>query len=157
VHGQLVDLSVVEHELEELPQVRQAVVSSVPIDDGGHRVVVHLAVEGTEPVTVGELRRALATRIPSYAIPSAFLHVEDIPQTITGKVDRRWLRESAVGALPLETEYVAPRTERERAVASLFAEILAVERIGEADATLRSTASTLTSCANRTSPTSPAG
>ena len=133
VHGQLVDLSVVEQELEDLPQVRDAVVSSVPTDEGGHRVVAHLVVEGSEPVTVGELRRALGRRVPAYAIPSAFFHVEDIPQTITGKVDRQWLRESAVGALPLETEYVAPRNARERAVTALFAEILAVPHVGVQD------------------------
>ncbi|HEY3672159.1 MAG TPA: alpha/beta fold hydrolase [Acidimicrobiia bacterium] len=133
VHGQLVDLSLVEREVKELPQVRDAVVSAVPTDDGAHRVVAHLVIEATEPVTVGQLRRALGGRLPPYAIPSAFFHVDDIPQTITGKVDRVWLRESAVGALPLETEYVAPRNARERAVAHLFAEILAVERIGVHD------------------------
>jgi amino acid adenylation domain-containing protein len=133
VHGQLVDLAQVEHEVEALPGVRDAVVSAVPTAEGAHRVVAHVVVESSRPVTVGELRRGLAPRLPPYAIPRAFFRVDDIPQTTTGKVDRAWLRESAVGALPLETEYVAPRDERERAVAALFADVLAVERVGVHD------------------------
>jgi thioesterase domain-containing protein/acyl carrier protein len=131
VNGQLVDLALVERELEELPGVRDAVVSPVPTDDGGTRVVAHVVLEAT--TTVGELRRGLASRIPEYAMPRAYFRVGSIPRVATGKVDRVWLRESAVGALPLDTEYVAPRDDRERAVAALFAEVLAVERIGVHD------------------------
>jgi thioesterase domain-containing protein/acyl carrier protein len=131
VNGQLVDLSVVEHEVELLPDVREAVVSSVPTDDGGHRVVAHVVLD--RPTTVGALRRGLAGRLPPYALPRAFFRVDDVPHTINGKVDRLWLRESAIGALPLETDYVSPRTEREAAVAQLFREVLAVERVGVHD------------------------
>jgi thioesterase domain-containing protein/acyl carrier protein len=106
-------------------------VSSVPTDDGGHRIIAHVVLDG--PTTVGELRRGLAGRIPPYAIPRAFFRVDEVPHTISGKVDRAWLRESAVGALPLETEYVAPRDDREAAVAQLFCEVLATERVGVHD------------------------
>ena len=133
VHGQLVDLSQVELEVKRLDHVRDAVVSAVPTEDGAHRVVAHVVVDGTTPVTVGELRRGLLDRLPPYAIPRAFFRIDDIPQTNTGKVDRVWLRESAVGALPLETEYVAPRNDTERSVARLFEEVLAVERVGVHD------------------------
>jgi acyl-CoA synthetase (AMP-forming)/AMP-acid ligase II/thioesterase domain-containing protein/acyl carrier protein len=133
VNGQLVDLALVEHEVRLLPAVRDAVVSSVPTDDGGHRVVAHVVIDRAEQATVGELRRGLAGRVPEYAMPRAFFRVEDVPQTNSGKVDRAWLRESAVGALPLETDYVAPRDDRERAVAQLFEQVLAVERVGVHD------------------------
>jgi thioesterase domain-containing protein/acyl carrier protein len=133
VHGQLVDLSQVEHEVEQLPGVRTAVVSSVPTEDDGHRVVAHVVVDRAEPVTVGELRRGLADRLPPYAIPRAFFRVDDVPQTNTGKIDRVLLRESAVGALPLETEYVEARNVRERAVARVFAEVLALDDVGVHD------------------------
>jgi acyl-coenzyme A synthetase/AMP-(fatty) acid ligase/thioesterase domain-containing protein/acyl carrier protein len=133
VHGQLVDLAQVEREVVQLRGVRNAVVSDVPTDDGGHRIVAHVVVDRSLPVTVGELRRGLADRLPPYAIPRAFFRIDDVPQTITGKVDRVRLRESSIGALPLETEYVAPRNEAERLVAHLFEEVLAVERVGVHD------------------------
>jgi acyl-CoA synthetase (AMP-forming)/AMP-acid ligase II/acyl carrier protein len=133
VHGQLVDLSQVEHEVKQLTGVRDAVVSAVPTDDGAHRVVAHVVVEAGHQTTVGALRRELAPRVPPYAIPRAFFRVDDIPQTNSGKVDRVWLRETTVGALPLDTEYVEPRDARELAVAHLFEEVLAVERVGVHD------------------------
>jgi acyl-CoA synthetase (AMP-forming)/AMP-acid ligase II/thioesterase domain-containing protein/acyl carrier protein len=136
VHGQTVDLSQVERELEHLAEVRGAVVSSVPTDDGGHRIVAHVVLElrdGSDPVTVATLRRGLRTRLPHYAIPRVFFRIDEMPQMLTGKVDRSWLRESSIGALPLETEYVAPRNARERSVARLFEEVLAVDRVGVHD------------------------
>jgi thioesterase domain-containing protein/acyl carrier protein len=133
INGQLVDLAEVEHEVAQLRGVRTAVVSDVPTDDGSHRIVAHVVVDASPPVTVGELRRGLADRVPPYAIPRAFFRVDEVPTATSGKVDRVWLRESAVGALPLETEYVAPRDARERAVAALFEEVLAVERVGVHD------------------------
>jgi acyl-CoA synthetase (AMP-forming)/AMP-acid ligase II/thioesterase domain-containing protein/acyl carrier protein len=133
VHGQLVDLAQVETEVKHLRGVRNAVVSDVPTDDGGHRIVAHVVVDASPPVTVGELRRGLDDRLPPYAIPRAFFRIDDVPQTTTGKVDRVRLRETSIGALPLETEYVAPRDERERCVAHLFEEVLAVDHVGVHD------------------------
>src|SRR5262249_8007943 len=69
VNGQLVDLSQVEREVKQLPGVRNAVVSDVPTADGGHRIVAHVIVDATPPITVGQLRRGLQGRLPPYAIP----------------------------------------------------------------------------------------
>jgi amino acid adenylation domain-containing protein len=133
VHGQLVDLSEVEAVVRALPSVRDAVVSSVPTDDGAHRVVAHVVLHPDHQVRVGELRRGLTSRLPPYAIPQVFFRVDDVPKTVNGKADRVLLRESAVGALPLETEYLAPRNEPERAVAQLFEQVLGIERVGVHD------------------------
>lgn len=133
VNGQLVDLTAVEHELRELDVVRDAIVSAVPTPERGYRVVAHVVTEGSAPVTVGQLRRDLATRLPSYMLPRAFFRIGSVPQTVNGKADRAWLRDSAIGAMPLESEFVAPRDEREQRVAALFAEVLAVDTIGARD------------------------
>jgi acyl carrier protein len=64
-------------------------------------------------------------------IPSAFVPLEAIPLTGSGKVDLR--------ALPVPTaaagsrEYVAPRNDEERALAGMWAEVLGVERVGITD------------------------
>jgi acyl-CoA synthetase (AMP-forming)/AMP-acid ligase II/thioesterase domain-containing protein/acyl carrier protein len=131
VHGQLVDLTQVEQEVGQLPGVHDAVVSSVPTADRDHRLVAHLVVDRS--VTIGDLRRGLATRLPPYAIPRAFFRVDQVSRTDNGKADRVWLRETAVDALPRDTGYVAPRAEAERAVAQLFEEVLAVDRVGAFD------------------------
>jgi thioesterase domain-containing protein/acyl carrier protein len=133
VHGQLVDLADVEHELKALNAVRDAAVSAVPRDDGSHDVVAHVVLRDDRTVTVGDLRRALGSRMPPYAIPRAFFRMKAMPRTLNDKIDRVRLRESAVGALPLDSPFVAARDETERAVARLFAQVLGIERLGVYD------------------------
>ena len=110
INGQLVDLAQVEHEVKQLPNVRNAVVSDVPTDDGGHRIVAHVVVDPANPVTVGAAPARSHRPAPPVRDPRAFFRIDDVPQTNTGKVDRVRLRESSISALPLETEYLAPRT-----------------------------------------------
>ena len=93
VNGQLVDLTAVEQEVKQLDPVDDAVVSAVPTADRGYRVVAHVVVDHSRSVTVGELRRGLADRLPPYAVPRAFFRINEVPQTVSGKADRAWLRE----------------------------------------------------------------
>jgi amino acid adenylation domain-containing protein len=75
-----------------------------------------------------ELRRYLAEWLPDYMIPSAFVTVESLPLTDSGKVDRRALTTletagAAAGA------YVAPRTAVEEVVAAIWADVLGLEQV----------------------------
>jgi hypothetical protein len=67
-------------------------------------------------------------RLPQYMVPSAIVLLEKLPLTANGKIDRQ-----ALAALPLEaqertTDYVAPRTETERALAAIWGELLKLDR-----------------------------
>ncbi|WP_370367732.1 amino acid adenylation domain-containing protein [Catenulispora sp. GP43] len=69
-----------------------------------------------------QLRRALSARLPQYMVPSHFVRLDSFPLTGNGKIDRR--------ALPAPTIQTpvgrAPRTDTERALATLWREVLAV-------------------------------
>jgi amino acid adenylation domain-containing protein len=78
------------------------------------------------------LREYLKGRLPEYMVPSAWMAVKQLPLTPNGKVDRR--------ALPLPQsrpeemgEYLAPRTELERTLAELWAQVLRVDQVGVQD------------------------
>ncbi|MFG3077015.1 amino acid adenylation domain-containing protein [Streptomyces sp. NPDC048225] len=73
---------------------------------------------------------ALARALPDYMVPRTFVKLDALPLTPNGKLDR--------GALPtpvstVEPAYIAPRTDAERLVAEVFADLLGVERIGVED------------------------
>jgi acyl carrier protein len=53
-----------------------------------------------------------------------------MPLTPNGKVDRRALPAPDLGHGPREKEYVAPRTEEEKTLAGIWAEVLRLERVG---------------------------
>ncbi|NMN94232.1 amino acid adenylation domain-containing protein [Antrihabitans stalactiti] len=73
------------------------------------------------------LRERIAASLPGYMVPGFIVVLDDIPLTPVGKLDRK--------ALPVpdfavtSRKYLAPRTDVERAVANVIAEVLEVERV----------------------------
>jgi acyl carrier protein len=62
-------------------------------------------------------------------VPAAFVPLEALPLSSSGKVDRKALP-APDGALTATAEYVAPRNETEQRLATLWSELLHVERVG---------------------------
>ncbi len=62
-------------------------------------------------------------------VPSAFVFLEALPLTLSGKVDRKALPAPEYSALPQAT-YVAPRTATEEALTSIWTEVLGLDRVG---------------------------
>src|SRR5262249_8968814 len=74
----------------------------------------------------------LASRLPDYMVPAAFVRMPALPLTPTGKVDRRALPapdEQAHAA----REYEVPIGETETALAALWSNLLGLDRIGRRD------------------------
>ena len=80
-----------------------------------------------------DLRAFLAARLPQYMVPSAFVHLEKLPLTPSGKVDRRALPAATRFGAESEGDYVAPRTPAEETLAGIWQQVLAVERVGVHD------------------------
>jgi amino acid adenylation domain-containing protein len=79
-----------------------------------------------------QLRDALADVLPGWAVPHRFIHVESIPLTINGKIDKSALL-AKLSATPSSQAFRTPETEGEEAVAELWAELLPVAEIGADD------------------------
>ncbi|HEV2855904.1 MAG TPA: amino acid adenylation domain-containing protein [Thermoanaerobaculia bacterium] len=95
----------------------------------GGRLVAYVA--GDAP-TAG-LRRQLETRLPEYIIPALFVKLDALPQTATGKLDRRALPEPGQQRPEIEPELVAPRSDTERALAAIWQQLLRLDRVGVHD------------------------
>jgi acyl-CoA synthetase (AMP-forming)/AMP-acid ligase II len=81
---------------------------------------------------VSRLRERLKSRLPEYMVPSAFVILESLPLTPSGKLDRRALPTPELGAYASQ-EYEAPQGEIEEALAGIWQELLRVERVGRQD------------------------
>ncbi|MBV8099154.1 MAG: amino acid adenylation domain-containing protein, partial [Verrucomicrobia bacterium] len=88
--------------------------------------------EADRAAFISALRAELATRIPDYMVPSAFVQLEALPLTPSGKLDRKALPAPDAGAL-LQRRYEAPEGPIEEALAAIWAELLNVERVGRND------------------------
>ena len=79
-----------------------------------------------------ELRRFLAARLPEHMVPSAVVFVDALPMTANGKLDRKALPAPQAEASAIHG-YEAPAGPLETAIATLWSELLGVDRVGRHD------------------------
>lgn len=129
IGGVRVELGETEHLLRSHPAVREAAVVTVK-DSEGDITGLCAFVELTEPVEPQALRAHLGERLPQLAVPGAFVPLDRLPRTISGKIDRRALPAPTVRGPAAEQEYVAPRTPTETVLTRIWADLLPVEEPG---------------------------
>ncbi|MFI9262199.1 amino acid adenylation domain-containing protein [Streptomyces sioyaensis] len=76
------------------------------------------------------LRRHVAERLPEHMVPNAFVVLERLPLSANGKVDRQALPKPSGLRAEFDGRYVAPRTPTEDRIAQIWADVLAVDRVG---------------------------
>lgn len=139
IRGFRIELGEIESRLGEQEGVRQAVVLTRPEGKTGeNRLVAWVALapfpdEKSQAKAVQGLREGLAKTLPEYMVPSAFVLLPEIPLTQNGKVDRRALPEPEQGHGVLSTEFEAPATSVEEKLASIWQEVLGLEKVGRHD------------------------
>ena len=131
LRGFRIELGDIEATLQENKQVRSAAVMLREDDRGGQRLVACLVLNGLE-LDAAALRAFLKARIPHYMIPAAFIAVNSIPKTASGKLDRKALSAAELGPTT-QPEFVPPNDEIERRLANLWQEVLGVYPIGVTD------------------------
>ncbi|MGH3875074.1 MAG: amino acid adenylation domain-containing protein, partial [Pseudonocardiaceae bacterium] len=138
IRGFRIELGEIEAVLAGHPDVAQVVVitrtAAAAGADGSdsQRLVAYLVAAGSTTPTTTELRSFLGERLPDYMVPAAFVALDALPLNANGKLDRRALPAPEWGAGGTGG-YVAPRTETERVVADIWAEVLGVPRVGVGD------------------------
>ena len=83
--------------------------------------------------TTTELRYRLQMTLPAYMVPSAFVTLDALPLTPNGKVDRKALPPPPSSRPDLLSAFVAPRDATERALASVWGDVLGVDDVGIED------------------------
>jgi amino acid adenylation domain-containing protein len=130
VRGVRIELREIEDTLRRHPRVRDVAVVDLE-DSGGNKYLCAYVVAGGG-VESAQLKEFVAASLPEYVVPSAFVLLEELPRTISGKVDRRALPRPAE-AHARRGEFVAPRTPTEERLAALWAQALNVERVSVED------------------------
>ncbi|KAF9394391.1 hypothetical protein CPC16_011446, partial [Podila verticillata] len=128
LRGFRIELGEIEACLAQHPQVRDAAVLALG-EASDKRLIAYVVAEPDESLA-STLRAHVATRLPEYMVPAAFMRLDAFPLTPNGKLDRR--------ALPApefisDHCYRSPRTPQERTLAELFTEVLGVPRVGVDD------------------------
>ena len=82
---------------------------------------------------VPEIARFSRARLPEYMTPAAFVTLERLPTTPSGKVDRSALPAPDQRRPGLSERYVSPRTTIEEQLTTMFAGTLGVDHVGVND------------------------
>ncbi|CAH1205377.1 Tyrocidine synthase 3 [Paenibacillus plantiphilus] len=130
VRGYRIELGEIERILLAFEPVSEAVVT-VREDGSGDKQLCGYVV-ADRACTSGELRRHCGELLPDYMIPAAFVQLEVMPLTASGKADRRALPSPDM-AMETGTAYEAPASETEERLAALWRELLQRETIGVND------------------------
>ncbi len=128
IRGFRIELGEIEARLLEHPDISEAVVVARQEKDD-QRIVAYLVARG-EP-RPESLRVYLRETLPDYMVPSAFVLLDEMPLTPNGKVDRRALPAPGEESLAVSSaEMVAPRSEIEQLLHSIWAAVLKLESFG---------------------------
>ncbi|HEX8362163.1 MAG TPA: amino acid adenylation domain-containing protein, partial [Longimicrobium sp.] len=130
IRGFRIELGEIEARLGAHPGVREAVVLARTDAPGDARLVAYYA--SAEALEAEALRAHLASALPEYMVPAAYIRLDALPLTPNGKTDRKALP-APEGEAFATRAYEAPAGDTETALAGIWAELLRVERVGRRD------------------------
>ncbi|GHH30267.1 hypothetical protein GCM10017790_63750 [Amycolatopsis oliviviridis] len=130
IRGYRVEPGEIEAALTEVPDVAQAVVVAREERPGEKRLIAYVTAEPGQGLDSDAVRARLAARLPEFMVPSVVLVLDGFPLTLNGKIDRAALPAPEFAGRATGRE---PRTETERVLCDLFAEILGLDRVGADD------------------------
>ncbi|HEX7175267.1 MAG TPA: amino acid adenylation domain-containing protein [Pyrinomonadaceae bacterium] len=133
IRGFRIELEEVESALLRHPSVGQCVVVAREERPGDKRLVAYVVSGLGQPAEPEQLRGFLKLRLPDYMLPSAFVALEALPLTPSGKVDRRALPAPETQRAQPTQNFVPPGTPAESLLADVWARVLGVERVGAHD------------------------
>ncbi|MFE3023107.1 amino acid adenylation domain-containing protein [Nocardia tengchongensis] len=127
LRGMRVELGEIDAVLNTHAAVEIAVTVARPGPGGGTVLAAYVVPHAGSEITEAELLDHATHRLPPYMVPATVTVLGALPLTANGKVDRRALPEPVV-AQP--DEAVVAASETERALCTLFAEVLGATEVG---------------------------
>ena len=127
LRGLRIEMGEIEACILKYPQIKTTAVDVKEVC-GAQHICCYFTSDAQ--IDVDSLREYLASKLTDYMVPTAYMQMEKLPLTPNGKVNRRAL---PVPTITLQTENVAPETEREKALFDIAKELLKMDDFGVTD------------------------
>ncbi len=125
VRGFRIEPAEVESALRAVPGVQEVVVLAAAHGGGEPVLAAYWVGEADRASLLEQARRML----PSYMVPSAYMRLEALPLTTSGKVDRNALPPPEPEEVTLAS-LVRPRSDLEAWLAAIWSDVLGVDAVG---------------------------
>ena len=127
IRGYRIEIGEVEAVLASLPEVSGAA-AAVRRNPAGEQILVgYVEPSGADRPALGELRKALRARLPSYLVPGSLVVIDRLPVTPNGKLDRDALPAPELSAALDDEPLDGPVEET---LGEIWRALLGVERVG---------------------------
>ena len=130
IRGYRIELGEIEARLSEHSSVRDAVVLAREDTPGDKRLVAYVTSKGE--INAEVLRAHLISLLPEHMVPAAYVRLDALPLTPSGKLDRKALP-APDGTSYVTRGYEAPGGEAETTIAQIWAKVLKLDRVGRHD------------------------
>jgi amino acid adenylation domain-containing protein len=129
IRGFRIEIEEIEAVLNEHEAVVQSVVVAKTYNTSDRRLVAYIVPRSfTNADLASDLKVYLSHKLPVYMIPSGFCIIEKMPLTPSGKIDRKALPEEPLSQIRTKT-FVAPQSDLEKAIASVWKELLHINEV----------------------------
>ncbi len=131
VRGFRIELGEIDSVVQSCPQVENAVTVARAAPSGTTMITTYVVPAGGSALSTADLTQYAASRVPSYMVPAAFVLLDELPVTPSGKVDRAALPAPRFDAR--SDNFRPPEGAEELLLAEIFADVLGVETVGAGD------------------------
>ena len=141
IRGVRIELGEIEAVLAKHPAVRENAVMAHESSSTGHKRLVAYVVSRSDSLpNVGGgkggaqidalLHSYLSERLPDYMLPEAFVVLDEMPLTPSGKINRRALPAPKTFRRTLASPVSMPQSETEQLLAKIWEDVLNIEAVG---------------------------
>jgi amino acid adenylation domain-containing protein len=134
VRGFRIELDEVEAALRTSAVVQDCCAAVRAKESAGACIIAYVVPRSLPTVeALQDLRTGLARQLPPYMIPASILFIHALPLTPNGKIDRDKLAREDVEVSQFERPVAEPRNAIEKAICSVWREVLGLNRVGVED------------------------
>jgi amino acid adenylation domain-containing protein len=129
IRGIRIELEEIEAVLLRHPRVKEAVVIKTVTPGANEMLCAYVTARepGDEESFTTDIIVYLEQKLPDYMIPAQVMRLEELPRKPSGKVDHSRLPDALARTV---SQYLPPRNDVEKKIATLWSEILGIEKIG---------------------------
>ncbi|MFC5048325.1 amino acid adenylation domain-containing protein [Aquimarina hainanensis] len=132
IRGYRIELGEIESIIATKESIQQSIVVAIPDNSGHKRLVAYIKTVLSDDIEHQELKRYLSEKLPDYMVPGVYVFLDDFPLTHNGKIDKKALPAPETSFSRINN-YVAPTTEEEKELVSVWEELLGIAKIGVED------------------------